>query len=563
MKRFTPILCIAAAFACSSNGADIDPLTDEEGALGSVTQEIKKGKPGAVNGAADYCNNPAALCLAGEGDCDYNSQCDTSVYPLICAANTGPLWGMPADYDVCQASYCKNGVKDGAETGTDCGGPCPSCAPVSQGSFRLGGANDDFLESMALSQVDGSYVLAGRFFGSAAFGGPTLTSNGDSDIFVVKYNAAGVHQWSRSFGNAKADGDHGVGVAIDDSGNVAVVGNMAETVDYGGGPRTSHGGYDGFLVKLSSAGAHVFSAVYGGTGLDKLHKVAFDAGGNVIVTGAYSATASFGGPSFTSQGSFDTITAKYSPTGAHVWSKSYGGPGNDQALNLAVDRDRHVLIVGYFGQTVAFGATSLVSAGGFDAFVARLTASTGATMYAKRYGGTGTDEAVGVAVDSSRQSVVTGFFRKTADFGGGPVTSVTADKGDAFVVGLTATGAYRFFDVFGGPDNDNAITAAIDSRTGGFAVGGYASGAISGLAPDGSVLTSAGGRDAFIAKYASSGAISSAALYGNATADSAVGLAIFEGKIRAAGTFYGSTAFGGPALNSAGGADVWLGQFAF
>ena len=77
---------------------------------------------GGTNGDFDYCN--ASVCLAGEGDCDRNSECAPG---LVCTANVGAQFGMPATWDYCLAATCTNGVIDGDETGSDCGGSCGPC----------------------------------------------------------------------------------------------------------------------------------------------------------------------------------------------------------------------------------------------------------------------------------------------------------------------------------------------------------------------------------------------------------------------------------------------------
>jgi len=103
--------------------ANVDELHDEE--VGSLQQLVKKGKAGAVNGDANYCNDPANLCALGEGDCDSTTQCSPG---LMCAPNNGPKFGMPPDWDVCAGAHCANGVMDGDETAADCGGSCGVCS---------------------------------------------------------------------------------------------------------------------------------------------------------------------------------------------------------------------------------------------------------------------------------------------------------------------------------------------------------------------------------------------------------------------------------------------------
>ena len=97
----------------------------EDGSLGSIQESLSKGKPGAVNGATDYCNSPANTCGVGEGDCDSNAQCAAG---LICAPNNGPKFGFPNGWDVCAGSHCANRALDGDETDVDCGGSCGTCS---------------------------------------------------------------------------------------------------------------------------------------------------------------------------------------------------------------------------------------------------------------------------------------------------------------------------------------------------------------------------------------------------------------------------------------------------
>jgi len=86
------------------------------------------------------------------------------------------------------------------------------------------------------------------------FGGGPLAAAGLSDIFIAQYDANGVHQWSRRYGDTEGalgwDIDYGWDVAVDDSGNVIATGDFLGTVDFGGGPLVSAGDSpDIFLAK--------------------------------------------------------------------------------------------------------------------------------------------------------------------------------------------------------------------------------------------------------------------------------------------------------------------------
>jgi hypothetical protein len=87
------------------------------------------------------------------------------------------------------------------------------------------------------------------FRDSVDFGGGALTSAGDTDIFVARFSASGNHLLSKRFGDA--DTQWGNSVAVDASGNTIMAGAFAGGMDFGGGVRTSAGGYDLFFAKFA------------------------------------------------------------------------------------------------------------------------------------------------------------------------------------------------------------------------------------------------------------------------------------------------------------------------
>lgn len=97
-------------------------------------------------GDKDYCTI-GLPCSQGQGDCDADAQCQPG---LICKDNNGAQFGLPANYDVCVADTCRNGVQDGDEAGIDCGGP--TC-----GGTCSGGVMPPATECLIISEyVEGS-----------------------------------------------------------------------------------------------------------------------------------------------------------------------------------------------------------------------------------------------------------------------------------------------------------------------------------------------------------------------------------------------------------------------
>jgi hypothetical protein len=309
-------------------------------------------------------------------------------------------------------------------------------------------------EGLAVA-VDGSgdVLVTGLFEGTVDFGGGPLTSGGGGfsiDIFLAKFSGVdGSHLWSKRFGGGGFES--GVAIAVDASANVLVMGFFLATVDFGGGPLTHAGGFsvDIFLAKFSGVdGSHLWSKRLGDRGLGGFGMgVAVDVSSDVLVTGPFVGTVDFGGGSLASAGSNDIFLAKFSGVdGSHLWSKRFGDTGGDHGLGVALDGSRDVLVTGLIQGTVDFGGGPLTSAGGFsDIFLAKFSGVDGSHLWSKSFGDTGSDFGIFVALDGSGDVLGTGLFEGTVDFGGGPLTS--AGRGDIFLVKLSGTGISPVLEV--------------------------------------------------------------------------------------------------------------------
>jgi hypothetical protein len=338
----------------------------------------------------------------------------------------------------------------------------------------------------------GNVFLAGEFSGTLYSASGSLTSAGGSDIVIAKYSPAGSRLWWRSLGGTGLD--QGFDIAPDDLGNVIATGSFSGTVDFGGGTLTSVGEYDAFIAKFDSAGAHLWSKRYGATstieygwdlavdhsmnvvmagsrssfpsgvptlltlrkldpagnelwsetfsvgGMGDARGVAVDAAGNIFLTGWFMGAVDFGGGSLASAGDQDIFVAKFDSSGNHIWSQRYGGGVLDAAYGIALGDSGSVLTAGTFDGTVDFRGGSLVSAGGGDIFVAKFDSS-GNHLWSERFGDWNNQLSSLVAANGSGSVMLTGHYYGTVDFGDGPLTS--AGDTDIFLAGFirdSATG---------------------------------------------------------------------------------------------------------------------------
>ena len=325
-------------------------------------------------------------------------------------------------------------------------------------SKRFGGTGDDLGRDVAVDSR-GNVVVTGYFAGSVDFGLGALTSAGQTDILVAKYSANGVAAWTRRFGGVILD--FGFGVAVDPSDNVLLTGSFSTTADFGGGALASVGLNDVFLAKFTSEGNHAWSKSYGASGEDYGRAVATDAAGNVLLGGWFAGSVNFGLGALTSAGLADVFVLELTSAGAPAWTRRFGSSGTNHLGGLAVDLDGNVVISGEFNSSISFGGASLTSAGDYDAFLAKLTTA-GTHMWSMRFGSTGSDSGGRAAVDQDGNVIAIGSFTGTASFGGASLAS--AGGTDVFLAKFTPDGAHAWSQRFGGTGEDRGFGVAVDTN---------------------------------------------------------------------------------------------------
>ncbi len=94
------------------------------------------------------------------------------------------------------------------------------------------------------------------------------------------------------------------------------------------------------------------------------------------------------------------------------WAKKVGSSGIDEGININADSYGNTLITGSFSDTVNFGSTQLISNAYSDMFFAKLDSS-GAVLWAKQFGGASTDYGCEMIADSLGNYYLLGMFQDT------------------------------------------------------------------------------------------------------------------------------------------------------
>src|SRR5262245_42180411 len=212
--------------------------------------------------------------------------------------------------------------------------------------------------------------------------------------------------------------DRATGIAADGGGNVYVTGEtLSDTFTFPstvGPDLASNGGVDAFVAKVSADGSQLIYAGYiGGSGTDRGKGISLEPG-CVTDCSAYiagettSSQTTFpvtGGPDLTYNGGVDAFVAKVSPDGKSLEFAGYiGGTLDDRANAIAVDTLGAVYVAGETNSPqTSFPVTDgpdLISNGGVDAFVAKVSPDGKSLEFAGYIGGTLDDRANAIAVDT-------------------------------------------------------------------------------------------------------------------------------------------------------------------
>lgn len=341
---------------------------------------------------------------------------------------------------------------------------------------------------------------------------------------------AGAFRWARRFGGAL---DQAPGLpAVGADGSLHLTGAATGALDFGGGDLLDGGGKDIFLARLDRDGKHLWSKRFGGPGDQSGVAVAVDPSGNVVLIGTAAGTlVDAGGGVLPVAGATDILIAKYAPDGAHLWSRTLGGALADTAGALAVDAAGFVHVVG----------TSDTAAGS-ELFLARLSPEAGATEWSQVFpvSDAQTATVTGLAAAANGDLVLVGFGKGAPDFGGAALPKPAAN--DVFAARFTAAGAHLWSHAYGGAGDDYAYGVALDVA-GNAAFVGHTQGPFAFGAPL-PAATAAGAFDLAVWRVKPDGTTDWGFLVGDAGNQFGFGIAVDAlGNVVLSGTFSGALTF--------------------
>jgi len=385
---------------------------------------------------------------------------------------------------------------------------------------NFGGSGDDYFESV-IATSDGGFVAVGHsdvFDGDWAAAG--VTSKGNDDATIVKFNSSGAMVWAKNFGGTGGDYFNSV-TSTSDGGFVAVGYSSAFDGDWAVAGVTGKGNHDATIVKFNSTGSMVWAKNFGGTGWEYLRSVTATSDGGFVAVGDSDAfDGDWAAAGCVGKGIGDATIVKFNSSGTMVWAKNFGGSNSDYFNYITTTSDGGFVAVGWSETIdVDWAAAGLTGKGNADATIVKFN-STGGMVWAKNFGGTNDDSFRSVTTTSDGGFVAVGY---SVAFDGDWAAAGVTGKGfyDATIVKFDSTGGIVWAKNFGGSDWDcfNGVTMASD---GGFVAVGESYEFDGDWAVAG--VTGKGNGDATIVKFNSTGGMVWAKNFGGSDWDDFLGV---------------------------------------
>ena len=264
-----------------------------------------------------------------------------------------------------------------------------------------GGTDDDYAYAID-EDVNGGFMVGGT---SISTDEDVWDNNGGSfDFWIVKTNSMGDSVWTRSFGGTGSDYCEGI-KATDDGGCIAVGWTYSTDGDVTG----NHGGRDAWVIKVDSSGNLEWQKALGGSNWDYAHNVAIASDGNYIIGGT---SDSQDGDVWDNNGWYDYWLVKLNTTGDTLWTRSYGGTGDDYLRSMQKTCDDGYIMVGSSYSDDGMVSGHHGSTDSLDAWMVKVD-EMGNLEWEMSYGGTNPDMFYGVMQTSDGFYIATGYAKST------------------------------------------------------------------------------------------------------------------------------------------------------
>ena len=196
--------------------------------------------------------------------------------------------------------------------------------------------------------------VAGNFSESISFPSETLAANGEHDIYIAQYDLEGNQYWASSFGGT--GNDYNPSIAIDSDMNIYVTGTFKSSLlTFAGSTMTNQGETDIFLVKYDNLHQPQWIKTYGSTSNDTANSLEVDVFDNLFASYTIRNSINIEGENITAVGYHDSVIVKYNPAGDFLWYETLSGPGTEIITDIITNSAGQLFLTGStYSDTISF-----------------------------------------------------------------------------------------------------------------------------------------------------------------------------------------------------------------
>ena len=334
-----------------------------------------------------------------------------------------------------------------------------------------------------------------------------------------------------------------------------ISGEFKDSLQVGSFKAEAKSGYDGFALKVNSAGAVEALLHMVSDGELSLAETITDNDESIHLIGSFSGKLTVGFLEIESAGKSDLVIISWSKDGDLLNLQRIGGAGDEVATSASYSNGA-IILGGYFSDSFDYGNSLQVSGGGTDGFVMSISSlNFNQVNWFMPLTGPADEFVRSLDADSAGSLFFAGSFEGTSSLGG--VEVVSLGLSDAIVGKLKSDGQVDYLKTGRGVGKDEAGFVTVTSGSS-LVVGGTFSEKIEW---DNQSLITQGGKDAFLGTLSASGnCVSLVHLGGNGSEEIKDVLSAGQ-NILVLGTFNGTVHLGDNVFESRGGTDAFLAFF--
>lgn len=196
-------------------------------------------------------------------------------------------------------------------------------------------------------------IVTGNFIGDTYFNGTLVSEIGFETTYLAQYTSNGNLNWVKTSGGS-ANWNSGYGLEVDSANNIYQSGQiLGNDIEFNGNISVPFAGTDAFITKYDVNGDLIWyeligtpTTMSGQNNFNSGNSLKIDKNGDILFLGYFMDTLTFGASTLKSNGAPDLILLKFKSNGDIISSSQYSDYGWVEGIDLDIDNDNDIYLTG-------------------------------------------------------------------------------------------------------------------------------------------------------------------------------------------------------------------------